>query len=42
MIVLGYMMYQLRRRGVNKYAMWAPLVAARFFIGDQLINHSEW
>jgi hypothetical protein len=42
MIVLAYTLYQLRRRGVNKYAMWVPLIAARFFIGDELINHSVW
>jgi hypothetical protein len=39
---LGWVLYQLRRRGVNKYALWAPVLVARATIGDSFINFSAW
>lgn len=38
MVPLGWMLYQLRRRGVNKYALWVPLIAARIAFGDQVMK----
>jgi tRNA(Leu) C34 or U34 (ribose-2'-O)-methylase TrmL len=42
MIAVGYLLFQLRRRGVSKYLLWGPVVAARFLFGDALINYSVW
>ena len=42
MVGLGYTMYQLRRRGVNKYALWVPVVLGRFFFGDHVVNYQAW
>lgn len=42
MVALGYAMYQLRRRGVNKYVLWVPVIAARFLIGDHFIQYAVW
>jgi hypothetical protein len=39
---LGWVLYQLRRRGINKYALWAPVLLARATIGDSFINYSAW
>jgi hypothetical protein len=39
---LGGVLYQLRRRGVNKYALWLPVIAARIAIGDQYLNWHVW
>jgi cytochrome b involved in lipid metabolism len=39
---LGWVLYQLRRRGINKYALWAPVLVARATIGDSFINYSAW
>jgi hypothetical protein len=42
MLVLGYTLYQLRRRGVNKYALWVPVIVGRLLVGDMFINYSAW
>jgi cytochrome b involved in lipid metabolism len=42
MLVLGYAMYQLRRRGVSKYALWIPVILGRLLVGDKFINYSAW
>ena len=34
----GWILYQLRRRGVNKYALWLPVIAARILWGDQFLS----
>ena len=38
----GWMLYQLRRRGVNKYVLWLPVYAFRIAYGDCLINWEAW
>jgi hypothetical protein len=38
----GWLVYQLRRRGVGKYMLWLPLIAVRILVGDQLINWGCW
>lgn len=35
---LAWVLYQLRRRGVNKYALWVPVVASRILWGDQFYH----
>jgi hypothetical protein len=42
MMGLAYALYQARRRGVSKYQLWIPVVAARFLIGDKFINYAVW
>lgn len=42
MLALGYVMYQLRRRGVNKFALWVPVIIGRVLLGDRLINYAAW
>jgi hypothetical protein len=39
---LGGAIFQLRRRGVNKYALWAPVLLARATIGDSFIHFYPW
>jgi len=39
---LGIVTYQLRRMGVDKFAIWVPIVLIRVVWGDQIINHSIW
>jgi len=38
----GWIIYQLRRRGVNKYALWLPVYALRIAYGDRCINWQVW
>lgn len=38
----GWILYQLRRRGVNKYALWLPVYALRIAYGDRFINWQVW
>jgi cytochrome b involved in lipid metabolism len=42
MLVLGYVMYQLRRRGVNKFALWVPVIIGRILVGDHFIDYAAW
>jgi len=42
MIGLGYGLYRLRRRGLNKYVMWIPVILARLLIGDKFISYNVW
>jgi Cytochrome b5-like Heme/Steroid binding domain len=43
MVMLGYLLYQARRRGVNKFVLWLPIVMVRWTIGDAfLTNPSVW
>lgn len=42
MLVVGYGMYQLRRRGLSKYALWIPVILGRLLVGDRFINYSAW
>ena len=39
---LGWILYQLRRRGVSKYAMWTSLAALRIAFGDSVIDYAKW
>ena len=39
---LGWILYQLRRRGVSKYAMWTSLVVMRIAFGDSVIGYANW
>jgi len=38
----GLAVFQLRRRGVNKYALWLPVVAARLWLGDRFLAAAVW
>lgn len=38
----GWMLYQLRRQGVSKYALWLPVYALRIAYGDRFINYQAW
>ncbi|KAG7354151.1 cytochrome b5-like heme/steroid binding domain containing protein [Nitzschia inconspicua] len=42
MLVLGYTMFQLRRRGVSKYALWIPVILGRLLVGDTFISYASW
>lgn len=42
LFAVGCMLYQLRRRGINKYALWLPVLVARVLFGDRLLNYSVW
>jgi hypothetical protein len=42
MVGLGYLLFWLRRRGVDKYALWVPVVVLRILIGDDWIAHDIW
>jgi len=42
LVGMGYGMYKLRRRGVNKYLMWATVILARVLVGDQFISYAAW
>ncbi len=39
---IGWVLYQLRRHGVNKYALWLPVYAFRIAYGDRFINWQVW
>ena len=39
---LGWILYQLRRKGVSKYAMWSSLVVLRIVVGDAIIDYAKW
>jgi hypothetical protein len=42
MMAVGYGLYKLRRRGLNKYLIWIPVIMARILIGDKFISYSAW
>jgi cytochrome b involved in lipid metabolism len=42
MLALAYVMYQLRRRGVSKYALWIPVIVGRLWFGDKIISYAAW
>ena len=42
MLALAYGMYQMRRRGVSKYALWVPVILGRLLFGDKFINYAAW
>jgi Cytochrome b5-like Heme/Steroid binding domain len=42
MLALGAALYQLRRRGANKYLLWIPVVAARVAVGDRFLTYDVW
>jgi hypothetical protein len=41
-LVLGWLLYSLRRQGVDKYALWTPLVVLRITLGDHFIDYRHW
>jgi hypothetical protein len=36
------LLYQLRKRGIDKYALWVPLVVGRILLGDVVLNFQDW
>jgi hypothetical protein len=38
----GTCLFQLRRKGVSKYLLWGPVIAARVIIGDRLLSWDVW
>ena len=40
MTVLGAALYQLRRRGVNKYFLWIPVFVARMMMGGSILDYN--
>jgi cytochrome b involved in lipid metabolism len=42
LFALGGVLYQLRRRGIRKFALWVPVVAARLAIGDAYLSWNVW
>lgn len=42
LFVMGTMLFQLRRMGVDKYALWVPVIAARVTVGDSLLSWDVW
>jgi Cytochrome b5-like Heme/Steroid binding domain len=42
MLAMGAALYQLRRRGTNKYLLWVPVIAARVAIGDRVLSYDVW
>jgi hypothetical protein len=38
LLLLGAVLYQLRRCGVNKYLLWSAVVVARLTVGEQILN----
>ena len=41
MVVLAYILFQARRRGVNKYVLWVPVVLGRLFVGDGILTDPQ-
>jgi cytochrome b involved in lipid metabolism len=42
LVGLGWAIYQLRRQGINKYALWLPVIAGRIALGDQFLTWGAW
>jgi cytochrome b involved in lipid metabolism len=42
MMMLAGVLLQLRRTGVNKYALWLPVYAARILVGDRFLPYAVW
>lgn len=42
LFALGGFLFQLRRRGVGKYAIWLPVIAARISVGDKYLSYGIW
>lgn len=38
MTALGWILFQLRRQGVNKYALWGTVICGRIAFGDSVLN----
>jgi cytochrome b involved in lipid metabolism len=41
-LTISGILFQLRRLGVNKYALWIPVYVARILYGDQVIPYAVW
>jgi hypothetical protein len=39
---LGYLLFTLRRRGVDKYYLWVPVVLLRIWFGDDWLAREIW
>jgi hypothetical protein len=39
---IGMALFQLRRRGVNKYLLWLPVIATRVLVGDSVLTYDVW
>jgi len=42
LFALGGVLYQLRRRGIDKFALWVPVVVARIAVGDRYLSWNVW
>lgn len=42
MFAVGAALFQLRRRGLNKYALWLPVIVARIALGDNWLKYDIW
>mmetsp|Transcript_6346 Transcript_6346/g.12315 ORF Transcript_6346/g.12315 Transcript_6346/m.12315 type:complete len:420 (-) Transcript_6346:1820-3079(-) len=42
LFVVALVTYQLRRMGIDKFALWVPLVALRIAVGDDFLNWEIW
>ena len=42
MTVLASILFQMRRKGLNKYALWGSVALARIAIGDYLLDWRVW
>lgn len=38
----SFLLFHLRCLGVNKYALWAPVIAARVAFGDRFVPYQMW
>mmetsp|Transcript_55665 Transcript_55665/g.131146 ORF Transcript_55665/g.131146 Transcript_55665/m.131146 type:complete len:581 (-) Transcript_55665:581-2323(-) len=39
---VGSLVYALRKQGVDKYALWVPVIVGRVLLGDYLLNWKIW
>merc|ERR1711971_754800 len=39
---LAAVLYQVRRKGINKYHIWVPLLALRAVVGDKFLAYAHF
>jgi hypothetical protein len=42
MTALASVLFAVRRKGFNKYALWSAVVLARITVGDSILNWRVW
>jgi hypothetical protein len=42
LFLMGNVLFQIRRCGVSKYAIWLPVMIARIFFGDKFLIYDVW